>query len=454
VPARIARSSIARLALLYTAVLAASMVVVLGGAYVVTSRIIERESEQLISVEAQGLADDFREKDLDAFVTLITDRADDPWVRGGVYELRGPSGDFLAGNVVALPDVPLSANGWTEFEVTTSRRDEDVGRRIRARVTDLGGGFRLLVGRDVQDRQAFRRVMLQSLAWAVLATLLFGVLGGWWLGRRISRAASAISDNAARIASGAPGERLQLSGSGDEIDGLLMRFNELLDRVDALTGTMRAVLDSTAHDLRGHLNRIRGAAQNAANRATTEAEVAATAAVLTEIDRLGATLQGLLRIAVAESGTAPLEDVDLSAEIRDLVELYEPTAPGLFEVDLAAGLHVLGHRQLLAQAFANLIVNALKYAPGTKIAIRLTRDDGFARLKVSDGGPGIPAELRELAVQRFRRLPGASGLPGSGLGLSLVAAVARLHHARLALGDNEPGLSVTIELPIVPESPA
>ncbi len=444
----LARSSIARLALLYTLVLAASMVAVLGAAYVLTSRIIERESEQLIGAEAQGLADDFRDKDLDSFVNLIGDRANDPWVRGGVYELRGPSGDFLAGNVVALPDARQSAGGWTEFEVTTSRRDENIGRRIRAKITDLSGGFRLLVGRDVQDRQTFRRVMLQSLGWAIGATLVFGLAGGWWLGRRISRAAAAISDNAARIASGAPGERLPTNGSGDEIDGLIGRFNELLERVDALTSTLRAVIDSTAHDLRGHLNRIRGAAQDAARLATTPQQTQAHAQVITEIDRLGATLQGLLRIALAESGTAPLEVVDFSGVVQDLFELYEPTAPGRLSASIQAGLSVRGHRQLLAQAVANLIDNALKYGLDRPVVLVLSARDERARLEVRDGGPGIAAENRELAVQRFRRLPGASGLPGSGLGLSLVAAVARLHKGRFRIEDNAPGVKAVIDLPV------
>lgn len=340
----LARSSIARLALLYTLVLAASMVIVLGVTYVLTSRIIERETEQLIGAEAQGLAEDFRDKDLDSFVNLVSERADDPWVRGGVYELRGPSGDFLAGNVVALPDAHQNAGGWTEFEVTTSRRDENVGRRIRAKITELSGGFRLLVGRDVQDRQTFRNVMLQSLGWAIGATLVFGLVGGWWLGRRISRAAAAISANAARIASGAPGERLPTAGSGDEIDGLIGRFNELLERVDGLTGTLRAVIDSTAHDLRGHLNRIRGAAQDAARLATTDEQQRAQNQVLGEIDRLGETLQGLLRIALAESGSAPLEAVDLSGVVRDLYELYEPTAPGRLSASIEPSVTVLGHR--------------------------------------------------------------------------------------------------------------
>jgi len=450
----LARSSIARLALLYTLVLAASMVAVLGAAYVLTSRIIERESEQLIGAEAQGLAEDFRDKDLDSFVNLIGDRANDPWVRGGVYELRGPSGDFLAGNVVALPDARQSPGGWTEFEVTTSRRDENIGRRIRAKITELSGGFRLLVGRDVQDRQTFRRVMLQSLGWAIGATLLFGLAGGWWLGRRISRAAAAISDNAARIASGAPGERLPTNGSGDEIDGLIGRFNELLERVDALTTTLRAVIDSTAHDLRGHLNRIRGAATDAARLATTAEQTQAHTQVITEIDRLGDTLQGLLRIALAESGTAPLEAVDFSGVVQDLFELYEPTAPGRLSATIKPGLVVRGHRQLLAQAVANLIDNALKYGLDRPVVLVLTTHDGHASLAVRDGGPGIPAESRELAVQRFRRLPGASGLPGSGLGLSLVAAVARLHHAELRFEDNEPGLAVILNLPLVAPEPS
>jgi len=404
---------------------------------------------QLIFAEAQGLAEDFRDKDLDSFVNLIKDRADDPWVRGGVYELRGPSGDFLAGNVVALPDAHQTPEGWTEFEVTTSRRDENVGRRIRAKVTELSGGFRLLVGRDVQDRQTFRRVMLQSLGWAIGATLVFGLAGGWLLGRRISRAAAAISENAARIASGAPGERLPTNGSGDEIDGLIGRFNELLERVDALTTTLRAVIDSTAHDLRGHLNRIRGAAQDSARLATSPEQAHAHAQIITEIDRLGDTLNGLLRIALAESGTAPLEAVDLSGVVVDLYELYEPTAPGRLTATIEPGLTVRGHRQLLAQAIANLIDNALKYGRDLPVAIVLRAQDGAAYLEVRDRGPGIPAESRELAVQRFRRLPGSSGLPGSGLGLSLVAAVARLHQAQLRFADNEPGLAAILKLALL-----
>ena len=450
-----ARSSIARLAFLQGMLLAAAMVAVLGGVYFGTSRIIATEGDQLIALEAQGLAEDFRARDLDAFVTAIADRAEDPWVRGGVYELRGPRGDFLAGNVVVLPDLVVQPGGWAEFDVAVSRGDANASRRIRSRVVDLGGGFRLLVGHDVQDRRAFRDVMLRSIAWAVVVSLLFGLFAGWWLGRRISRAAHAISDSAGRIASGSLGERLPLTGSGDEIDALVARFNDLLGRVETLTTTMRAVLDSTAHDLRGHLNRIRGAAQDAKRTVSAPPQVAAADTVIAEIDRLGDTLQGLLRIALAESGTAPLEEVDLSAVATDLVEFYQPAAePAQLSVAIEPGLVVRGHRQLLSQALANLLDNALKYGDGTPIAVTLTRAGAAARLEVRDAGPGIPAEHRELATQRFRRLPGSSGLPGSGLGLSLVAAVARLHHADLTLSDAAPGLRVVLQLPLTNERPA
>jgi signal transduction histidine kinase len=444
---KFARSSIARLTVLHGTLLAASMVAVLGGVYLVTARIIAAEGDQLIALEAQGLAAEFRERDLDAFVTAVVDRAEDPWIRGGVYELRGPRGDFLAGNVVVLPDLVVQKDGWAEFDVAVTRGDANASRRIRARVADLGGGFRLLVGHDVQDRRAFRDVMLRSMAWAVLVTLLFGAFGGLWLGRRISRAAHAIGTSAGRIAAGNVGERLPITGSGDEIDALITRFNDLLARTESLTTTMRAVLDSTAHDLRGHLNRIRGAAQEARRQAAGPEQFEASDAVLGEIDRLGETLQGLLRIALAESGTAPLEPFDLSGVARDLADFYEPaTVPGQLVAEITPDLWVRGHRQLLAQALANLLDNALKYGRGSRVDLKLTRAGSDARLEVVDRGPGIPAEHRELARQRFRRLPGSSGLPGSGLGLSLVAAVARLHQARLELTDAAPGLCATLVL--------
>ena len=170
--------------------------------------------------------------------------------------------------------------------------------------------------------------------------------------------------------------------------------------------------------------------------------------VLLEIDRLGTTLQGLLRIALAESGTAPLEEVDLSRLVAEIVEFYQPAAEShALTISIEPQLTVRGHRQLLTQAFANLLDNAIKYAPNAPIIVQLIGTDSEAIVTVADAGPGIPAEQRQLATQRFGRLPGSSGLPGSGLGLSLVAAVARLHHAALEMSDAAPGLKITLSIP-------
>jgi signal transduction histidine kinase len=446
-----ARSSIARVSVLNGLLLAASMTAVLGVVYLWTSRILASEGDELVSVEAQSISTDFREKDLDAFVGEIIDRAEDPWIRGGVYEMRGPRGDFLAGNVVVLPELTPDKLGWAEFDVDVVHGEASVPRHVRGRVLQLDNGFRVLVGHDVQDRLAFRSVMLRSLAWAFVMVILFGSLGGWWLGRRISRTAQAITESAGRIARGDLGERLPVSGSGDEIDALVMRFNDLLGRVDTLTGTMRAVLDSTAHDLRGHLNRIRAAAQDAYHAAVDPSQRDSISSVLAEIDRLSETLHGLLRIALAESGTAPLEVVDLSRVTQDLLEFYEPVAAeGQLHAAVEDGLKVRGHRQLLAQALSNLLDNAVKYGGTAPIRVRLSRVHDAALLEVEDGGHGIPEDQRELATQRFRRLRGSSGMPGSGLGLSLVAAVARLHQAALKLDDAQPGLRVSLLLPLEP----
>ena len=443
------RSSIVRLTFLHGLLLSASMVAVLGAVYLGTARIITMEGDQLVSVEVQSITTDFREKSLDSFVIDLIDRAEDPWIRGGIYELRAPDGKFLAGNVVVLPELHPDQGGWAEFDVDTVHGEVSAPRRIRGRILHLEGGYEVLVGHDVEDRRLFRAVMVRSLAWALVLVVLFGTVGGWWLGRRISRTAQAISASAGRIARGDLAERLPVSGGGDEIDALVSRFNGLLSRVDTLTGTMRAVMDSTAHDLRGHLNRIRGAAQAARHLAIDPPTIEASDAVLAEIDRLGDTLQGLLRIALAESGTAPLEDVDLSAVAADLYEFYEPVAGGLLLARIEPGLHVLGHRQLLSQALSNLLDNALKYGKGAPVELHLRRDPGYAVLHVVDHGPGIADDQRELALQRFRRLGGSSGLPGSGLGLSLVAAVARLHQATLTLSDAHPGLKAELRLPLV-----
>jgi signal transduction histidine kinase len=236
----------------------------------------------------------------------------------------------------------------------------------------------------------------------------------------------------ARILAGDLSQRLPISGRTG-VDLLAGDFNVALERIERLTTTMRAVADSTAHDLRTPLNRLRAAVEVALRREDDPAELrAALDTVLIEVDRVQNTLEALLRIALAESGTAPFEPVD-----QPLAE-----EKGLdFGTRIDAGLQLPGNRQLLAQAVANLIDNAIKFTPdGGRVRLVATGTPDAILLEVTDTGPGIALADRERAVERSRRLANAHGKPGSGLGLSLVNAVARLHGGRFELADNAPGL--------------
>jgi len=218
---------------------------------------------------------------------------------------------------------------------------------------------------------------------------------------------------------------------------------------------MRTVLDSAAHDLRTPLNRMQASAEAAMrDLSPTSPERRVLERVTTEVDHMRSTLDALLRIALAETGTVAREPVDLSALVASLVELYAPVSEerGIaFESTVAAGAEVQGSRQLLAQALANLLDNAIKYTPdGGHIRVLLRGTPagaatGGPEVVVEDDGPGIPADKREIVLGRRVRLDEARKFPGSGLGLSLVAAVTKLHGARLVLDDAAPGLRVSLK---------
>ena len=240
-------------------------------------------------------------------------------------------------------------------------------------------------------------------------------------------------------------------GPGGEIDQLAAEFNSLLERIEQLTLAMRAVLDSTAHDLRGPLSRLRQTVERASNATGDDARTAALESALAETDRLQTMLDSLLRIALAESGNVPMTGVDLMAVAENVADLYEPLAEekGLaLERRLRQVPAVQGNPQLLAQALANLLDNAIKFSPpGASIGLEVAARDGCVRLTVADRGPGIPTGDQSRVLERGVRLENAHDIPGSGLGLTLVAAVARLHSATIELADNAPGLRVTMSFP-------
>ena len=428
-----------RIAIVYSIVFAFGAAVLLGAVDFAVSRVVDGSTDNLIEAEVQGLREQMAVLSRSDFIELVEQRSQDQDVRGAVYLVVDPQLRPVAGNVPAWPKIDASEGKWFLFKVSVPFGDETRVHEMRAQRFPLPGGYRMLVGHDVQERQDVKNLMMRCLIAAVVMTLLMGLGGGFWMGRRILAQAGAISAVATQIMRGDLSQRLPVRDADDEINTLAREINTMLDKIEQLTLGMRTVLDSAAHDLRTPLNRLQSTAEGAMSQlAVGSAGRRVLERVTTEVDRMRSTLDALLRIALAETGTVAREPVDLSELVASVVELYAPVSEerGIeLESSVAPGAQVLGSRQLLAQALANLLDNAIKFTPdGGHIRVQLRGSGSEPEVIVEDNGPGIPADKREIVLGRRVRLDEARKFPGSGLGLSLVAAVTKLHGARLAAG--------------------
>jgi signal transduction histidine kinase len=444
------RTSAFRLAIAYCLLFTVSVSALLGTIYLITRSVLANEVDNVILIELDQLADEYDREGQNGIIAELT-RLREAWGRaGGIYMLVDPQLQKRAGNLSSWPFSGVPKARWLEFDIEALRDGRVVHDPVRARVIEFPDGYRLLVGTEVSERRQFQQRFRAATLWAIGLTALLGALMGLWLSRRLMARVRAISTACQQIVAGDFARRLPVGGSRDEFDALAVAVNHVLTRLDEQTVTVRATFDSAAHDLRGPLFRLRGRLEELQGSAElgTEARGSIDRA-LKDIDSVQRTLAILLQIAQAESGAAFAESarLDLGELAHEITELYEPAAR-------AQGLHlqcsvenawVNGHRQLLTQLLANLIENAVNYA-GADALIHVTVRAGAegARLQVADNGPGIPVEDRERALRPFVRLSRASST-GSGLGLSLVAAIARLHQARLSLEDNAPGLCVVVQ---------
>ncbi|HWX33960.1 MAG TPA: ATP-binding protein [Steroidobacteraceae bacterium] len=439
-----------RIAIVYSIVFACGAAVLLGAVDFAVSRVVDSSTDNLIEAEVQGLREQMAVLSRSDFIDLIEQRSQDQDVRGAVYLMVDPQLRPVAGNVPAWPKLEAAAGKWFLFKVSVPFGDETREHEMRAQRFPLPGGYRMLVGHDVQERQDVKSLMVRGLIAAVIMTLLLGLGGGFWMGRRILAQAGAISAVATQIMRGDLSQRLPVRDADDEINTLAREINTMLGKIEQLTLGMRTVLDSAAHDLRTPLNRLQATAEAAMHQlGAGSAERRVLERVTTEVDQMRSTLDALLRIALAETGTVAREPVDLSELVASVVELYAPVSEerGIeLKSSVEAGAEVLGSRQLLAQALANLLDNAIKFTPdGGRIRVLLRRSGNEPEVIVEDNGPGIPADKREIVLGRRVRLDEARKFPGSGLGLSLVAAVTKLHGARLVLDDAAPGLRVSLK---------
>ncbi|WP_111429661.1 ATP-binding protein [Rhodobacteraceae bacterium DSL-40] len=444
------RSAAARLIVAHLVMVAASTALVLGFLYWRVGGVIDTEQRAVVEAEIRGLADDYNRAGISGLARAIDTRLAQPQTRDAIYLLADAHGRRIAGNLAGWPPTVAPDTGWSTLSLF--RLDRNRPTEISALAVRLPGKELLLVGRDVAARAAFDRVLGRAVIWAILAMTLLSLATGWAMVRLMRRRIGAIDGAARAIMGGDLASRVPLRHSGDEFDRLADTLNAMLERIETLVRDLRTVTDSLAHDLRSPLGRlVRHLRDAQAEGLDREARIGLIGQAEAEAETVLSTATALLDISRVEAGIGAeqFEPVDLAALARDMADLYGAVAEEQgISIAVAAGDDgpvVEGHAQLLAQAASNLIDNALKHAPeGSTVTISVTAGEGEAEFAVADCGPGIPAEERARAVERFVRLDPSRGGNGAGLGLALVAAVARMHGAALRLEDNAPGLRVLI----------
>lgn len=369
---------------------------------------------------------------------------------GGVVLLVDRDGYPLAGNIGAWPQGVTPPVKWTEITLDLGKPSQPVLFAVRA--VRLPTGERLLLGANVEDREHMRASLVEALIGALLIALPLGLVGGILLLRVSERHAREIRRAASRIAAGDFGHRLDEQSEGEEFALLANAINAMLSRIEELVDQLRLVTDSLAHDLRSPLTRMRANIEKAAPFASAEPEQQALEAISTDIDRILRLISATLEIGRAEAGVGrqQFSTFRLDTLIGDICEIYSPIAEEqgvTIAVVSDSGVEYTGNRQLIGRSIANLIDNALKYASaGREIRIGVVESAEFVDLSVADRGPGIDESRREDAISKYRRLEEARTTEGSGLGLAMVRAVARLHDGDVTLMDNQPGLRVVIRL--------
>ena len=455
---KLIRTTTFKLTLVYLTVFAVFAVFLLGYFAWNTQRLITQQITETVDAEITGLSEQYRQGGIRRLVVVVEARARRPG--SSLYLVTTFTGEALAGNVGSLVPGVLDKPGWAETLYRRQDESEGAEHHVLVRVFQLPGGFRLLVSRDLEERERLQRIITDAGRWSIALVIVLGLGGGFFVTRRVLKRIDAMSETTRRIMAGDLGGRLPIAGTGDELDRLASNLNAMLERIEALMRGLKEVSDNIAHDLKTPLTRLRNRCEAALRHAASEADYrAALEATIEESEGLMRTFNALLMIARAESGQArdDMTEFDAAEIARDVGELYEPLADqkGLaLKVEAPRPAPVRGNRELISQALANLVDNAIKYAKphaeavnGAEILVTAQGEGDRILLAVADRGPGIPQADRGRAVERFVRLEQSRSEPGSGLGLSLAAAVAHLHAGELRLEDNAPGLKAVIALP-------
>ena len=446
---RLVRSITFRLALLYTAIFAVSVSGLFYYVFWTTSGFAQRQLEAAIQAEIAGFQDSYDRSGTAGLVMAINRRLDPSRRDGAIYLLVDQVGTPIAGNLGSWPRRVAVDDLWVNFNIRDMEGAPEDIAEARALQFLTRDGFRLMVGRDIRESQQFRRQLLQSLNVGLAVTVFLGLLGGFVFGRGVMRRIEGITSTCRSIMSGDLTRRVPVGNAIDELGRLAQNINSMLDQIERLMRGMQQVSDNVAHDLRTPLTRLRSRLEAALRKLEDPQQIDVIESAIADADQLLATFSALLRIARAEAGLQhnfiPLNLAEIG---EDVAEMYGPLAEekGLsFTAQFEPGLWAKGERNLIAQALANLLDNAIKYSPeGGVVTVVSVLLKGKPAILVSDTGPGIPDEFKSKVLERLFRMEQSRTSPGSGLGLSLVQAVARSHNLEMKLEDNHPGLRVTL----------
>ncbi len=422
---------------------------------------LSQEAESAVQGDYDFLMARYHEGGLPTLANAISEHSSPS--NNALYLLTDGKGRLLAGNLNSVASDLWETQGPAQFSYRKPGSPQSE-RPAFGLVARLPGDLHLIVARDIESQEALKRLLRTAFVLGYVLIFIIGAAGAVIVSRRVLRRVDAASNAARSIMQGNLAQRIPITGRNDEFDRLSQSLNAMLDRIQDLMAGLKNVSDNIAHDLKTPLHRLRTRAEQALQSSRSSENLAeALGSVIEEADTLIQTFDALLSIARLEAGSRSesFGPLNVCALIRDVADLYEPAAEerGLsLRLACSGDVMMAGEKHLISQALANLLDNAIKYAlPASKtesaegaqssdVVIGLEDEGDTVDILVSDRGPGIPKKDRERVLQRFVRLQPSRSIPGSGLGLSLVAAVARLHDGSVSLEDNDPGLRIRLRL--------
>jgi signal transduction histidine kinase len=435
-----------RLALLYAALFTASVLVLFAVTYWFATDYAAQDEQNEIGVEFASIQDEAQSAGNDRLAMIINNHLRLRKDVRAVYVLQDPSGHKITGNIDAMAPIigPTILQRFLDGET----------RQIRAEGYRLQNGDYLLVGQDTATLRQMKALIVRAFGVGLVFTLLLAVLGSAIVSTTVLSRVEAVSRTARAIVGGDLSQRVPVRGTDDEFDDLAASMNTMLDRIEDLMRSMRQVSNDIAHDLRTPLTRLRQRLEHAHRRAQTVEELhEALGHSIAQVDSILETFGALLRIAQIEAGgrASGKSAINVSKLLTAIVDDFAPAAEDhgqTLGAEIDQDLRVSGDRELLTQMVVNLVDNAIRHSPsGARISVQAKSVGDSLELAVSDTGPGIPPQEWENVLRPFYRLEASRTTEGSGLGLSLVAAIAKRHQAKLSLGDNAPGLRVAILFP-------